>query len=80
PADTWGIVIERQRRPDERDEIVWFCPDGHELHRRTFALADIETELAAILEEFNDSPALRTCATCGQVLEVPGPFVLDVID
>ena len=77
PADTWGVVIERQRRPGELDEIVWYCPDGHEVRRRSFALADIETELAAILREFNESEALRTCPTCGQVLEVPGPFVLD---
>jgi 3-hydroxyanthranilate 3,4-dioxygenase len=80
PADTWGLVIERQRRPDELDQIVWFCPDGHELHRRSFPLADIETELAQILAEFNDAPELRTCRTCGKVLDVPGPFVLDDVD
>lgn len=76
PADSWGVVIERVRQPDEVDEIVWYCDNGHELHRRTFALADIEAELKAILDAFNASVALRTCDTCGETLAVAEPFEL----
>ncbi|MGI9603740.1 MAG: 3-hydroxyanthranilate 3,4-dioxygenase [Acidimicrobiales bacterium] len=76
PAGSWGVVIERQRRPGELDQIVWFCPVGHHLHERSFELADIETELKAILDEFNASTDLRTCGQCGRVLDVAQPFEL----
>src|SRR3989442_6798490 len=25
PAGTWGLVVERKRRPDELDALAWFC-------------------------------------------------------
>src|SRR5256885_1416102 len=25
PADTWGLVVERKRRPDELDRLAWGC-------------------------------------------------------
>jgi 3-hydroxyanthranilate 3,4-dioxygenase len=72
PAGTWGLVVERKRRPDELDALAWFCEGcGGELHRETFACADIERELKAIIERFNASRALRTCPQCGAVLPVP---------
>ena len=72
PAGTWGLVIERKRRPDELDALAWFCEGcGAELHRETFACADIERELKAIIDRVNASVALRTCAACGAVLPVP---------
>jgi 3-hydroxyanthranilate 3,4-dioxygenase len=73
PAGTWGLVIERKRRPDELDALAWFCEGcGGELYRETFACADIERELKVIIERFNASGALRTCRGCGAVLPVPG--------
>jgi 3-hydroxyanthranilate 3,4-dioxygenase len=74
PAGTWGLVIERKRRPDELDALAWFCEGcGATLHEEHFACADIERELKAIIERFNASEALRTCKRCGCVLPVlPG--------
>ena len=73
PAGTWGLVIERKRRPDELDALAWFCERcGARLHEERFACADIERELKAIIERFNASEALRTCKICGDVLPVPG--------
>lgn len=78
PAGTWGVVIERVRAPGELDRLVWFCDScGSAVHERTFALADIVTDLKAILDEFNDREALRTCRSCGHVMAVPGEFRLD---
>ncbi|MDH4170875.1 MAG: 3-hydroxyanthranilate 3,4-dioxygenase [Acidimicrobiia bacterium] len=74
PAESWGVVIERRRRAGELDQIRWYCENGHVLHERSFQLADIETELKAILDEFNETPSLRTCDQCGCVLEVAPPF------
>ncbi|NNE73235.1 MAG: 3-hydroxyanthranilate 3,4-dioxygenase [Acidimicrobiales bacterium] len=76
PADTWGVVVERQRRDGELDRIRWYCDCCDEvLYERQFALADIVTELKAILDEFNASEALRTCR-CGCVKAVAEPFML----
>ena len=77
PAGTWGVVIERERRPVEIDQIVWFCEHcGHELRRAPFELSDIETELAPIIRDFNADVAARRCAKCGSVLPVAPEFVL----
>ena len=72
PAATWGLVVERKRRPDELDALAWFCEGcGAELYRETFACADIERELGPIIERFNASESRRTCRKCGRVLAVP---------
>jgi 3-hydroxyanthranilate 3,4-dioxygenase len=72
PAGTWGLVIERKRRPDEHDALAWFCERcGRLLHEEHFACADIERELKTIIERFNASDALRTCRACGAILPVP---------
>ncbi len=72
PPDTWGLVIERKRRPDELDRLAWFCERcGTQLHEASFSCANIEVELRDIIQGFNASEALRTCRTCGAVLPVP---------
>lgn len=72
PPDTWGLVIERKRRPDELDRLAWFCEGcGARLYEATFSCANIETELREVIQRFNASEALRTCTTCGAVLPVP---------
>jgi 3-hydroxyanthranilate 3,4-dioxygenase len=72
PPDTWGLVIERKRRADELDALVWFCERCHgPLHRVSFRCADIETALTELIRDFNASPTLRTCRSCGTVLPVP---------
>ena len=77
PKGTWGVVIERQRQPGELDRIRWYCDCCDDvLHERQFALADIVTELKAILDEFNSSIELRTCG-CGCIKPVAQPFVLE---
>ena len=72
PAETWGLVIERKRRSDERDGLAWFCDQcGAKLHETTFSLSNIEVELLDVIRKFNASAALRTCRNCGAVLPVP---------
>ena len=72
PADTWGLVIERKRKPDELDKLAWFCERcGGQLHEATFSCANIEVELREVIQKFNASEALRTCRNCGAVLPVP---------
>src|SRR5262249_13700976 len=72
PAGTWGLVIERKRRPDEIDRLAWFCERCEtKLHEVSFSCQDIEVELKAAIERFNASEHLRTCQRCGAVLPVP---------
>src|SRR5262245_28959451 len=73
PPDTWGLVIERKRRPDELDRLAWFCQGCQgKLHEVAFSCADIETQLKEVIERFNASEDRRTCRQCGAVLPVPG--------
>lgn len=77
PADTWGLVIERPRRPDELDAARWYCDTcGAVVHEASFHVSNIEVELKAVLEGFAGDEELRTCSVCGTVVPVPGPFVL----
>lgn len=69
PAGTWGLVIERERTRRERDTIAWYCPAcGNELWSASFALRDIESELAVILESFAATPDRHRCERCATVL------------
>ncbi len=68
-ADTVGIVIERQRQPDEKDGFVWYCQAcGAKLHEEYLHVGDIEKDLGPVLERFDSSQAKRTCAQCGTVM------------
>lgn len=68
PANTWGLVIERKRRPDEKEEFVWFCENCDEkVHSQTVIQGDITGQVARIYEAFNAAPRLRTCTSCGYI-------------
>jgi 3-hydroxyanthranilate 3,4-dioxygenase len=71
-ADTIGLVIERQRRPGERDGFLWFCERcDAELHAEYLPVENIETDLPPVFERFWASPAQRTCRRCGAVMQPP---------
>ena len=68
PADTWGLVVEVKRQPDQTESLLWYCDrcDAH-LHAVTMHVADIEKELRAAIEHFDASEELRTCRHCHHV-------------
>jgi 3-hydroxyanthranilate 3,4-dioxygenase len=73
PANTVGLVVERQRRAAERDGFQWYCERcGTLLHEEFIELTDIEKELPPVFERFYASRQRRTCSNCGAVLERPG--------
>ena len=75
PADTWGLVIERPRAPDELDALVWYCDIcGEEFRRVEFAMADIEVQLGDALRNYNSDESARTCHN-GHLNPVPESFV-----
>jgi len=68
PADSWGLVVEIKRRPDQTESLLWMCDRCNaKLHAVTMYVADIEKELKAAIEAFDASEELRTCRECGYV-------------
>ncbi len=64
-ADTVGLVIERKRRPDEIDVLLWICPKcNRELYRETFRLKNIERDLLPVIDRFYDLETNCTCTKC----------------
>jgi 3-hydroxyanthranilate 3,4-dioxygenase len=66
--NTWGLVIERKRRDEEKEEFAWFCERCDQLVlSRVVNQGNIPSQVAAVYGEFNDNEKLRTCRTCGYV-------------
>jgi 3-hydroxyanthranilate 3,4-dioxygenase len=66
--NTWGLVIERKRRPGEKEEFAWFCEKCDELVlSRVMDPDNIPAQVSQVYQEFNESERLRTCRACGYV-------------
>jgi 3-hydroxyanthranilate 3,4-dioxygenase len=73
-ANTVGLVIERQRRPDEKDGFLWYCDYcQYPLYAEYLHVTDIETQLPPIFERFYGSLKNRTCQACGAVAHKAHP-------
>jgi 3-hydroxyanthranilate 3,4-dioxygenase len=71
-ANTVGIVIERYRTEKEEDGFMWYCDNcGNKLYEEKFGLTDITTQLPIVMETFYNSEELRTCSSCGTVMDKP---------
>lgn len=73
PPGTIGMVVERQRRPDEEDRFQWYCEQcGELLYDTHFHLTELTTQLEPVFKAFyGGDEALRTCAQCGTVMAPP---------
>lgn len=72
PANTVGLVMERKRRDDEKDGLLWFCEKcNNKLYEEYFKLTDIQTQFQAVFSKFYNSEELRTCRKCGHVMAPP---------
>jgi 3-hydroxyanthranilate 3,4-dioxygenase len=70
--DTVGLVIERQRRPEEQDGFLWYCEHcQYPLYAEYLPLHDIENQLPPLFEHFYGSLEKRTCQACGTVAHKP---------
>ena len=64
-----GLVVERERRPEEQDGLMWFCDAGtHKLYEEYFHLENIETQFPPVFDRFFGSEENRTCDACGAVM------------
>ncbi len=72
PANTVGMVVERQRKPGELDHLRWYCEQcGEVLHDASFQLEDLASQLKPIIEEFYADESVRTCNSCHAVMQPP---------
>jgi 3-hydroxyanthranilate 3,4-dioxygenase len=72
PEGSIGLVVERNRRPGEKDGFMWFCENcGNKLYEEYIDLSDIVEQLPKVMKGFYDSVPLRTCQNCGTVMQAP---------
>lgn len=72
PANTVGLVIEKVRKEGEKDGFLWFCEKcDSKLYEEYFFLHDIVKQLPEVMQTFYGSIELRTCKSCGAILEPP---------
>lgn len=70
--DTIGLVIERKRRENEKDGLLWFCEKCNEkLFEEYFMLTDIANQFQAIFKKYYNDKNLCTCKKCGHIMEAP---------
>lgn len=72
-----GLVIERIRKgTGMKDGLLWFCDKCNNLlHETYFPLVDIEQDFLPRFRKFYGSEMLRTCDSCGHVMETDSRFV-----
>ncbi len=71
PANTVGLVIERERPSGQHDHIRWYCDDcGEILYDPSFQMEDLGSQIKPVIEEFKSNSELRTCGKCGHVTEM----------
>jgi len=74
PANTVGMVVERKRPEGGNDRLRYYCEKcGAILYDPEFYLTDIVKQLKPLMESFWKNEALRTCKTCGTVMQPPAP-------
>ena len=61
--NTWGLVIERKRRDEEKEEFVWFCENCDEpVLSRVVNQGNIPSQVSAVYAEFNADPRFAPAA------------------
>jgi 3-hydroxyanthranilate 3,4-dioxygenase len=66
--ETWGLVIERKRREEEKEEFAWFCENcDARVLSRIVNQGNIPSQVSSVYEEFNANERLRACRACGYV-------------
>lgn len=75
-AGSIGLVVELKRTKQERDGLLWFCDNCNEkLHESYFELTNIETDFLPRFKEYYTTEKLRTCKSCGHVMEADERFI-----
>ncbi len=74
PANTIGMVVERQRPEGKEDHLQFYCDKcGAIVHEPQFDMKDIVNQLKKVMEDFwsPSNAQLRTCKKCGTEVKKP---------
>lgn len=72
PKNTLGLVVERKRKPTEKEHFLWFCEKcKKQLAQHKVFVKNLEKDLPAVLENFYGNKTKRTCKHCGHVMIPP---------
>jgi len=70
--NTVGLVIEQKRPEGMEDGLAWFCESCNDkIYEEPFTLQNIEKDMPVIFNRFYSNLKLRTCDSCGAVMEKP---------
>ncbi len=72
-----GLVIEYKHKPkNAKDGLLWYCDNCNEkLHEVFFVLKDIEKDFLKHFRDFYSNEKLRTCSSCGHIMEADERFI-----
>ena len=71
----FGLVIERKRKQDQKDGLLWFSDTANELlYEEYFTLTNIEKDFLPVFKRFYSNETLRTCPKTGEIMEVDNRF------
>jgi 3-hydroxyanthranilate 3,4-dioxygenase len=72
-----GVVVERVRAGKGfKDGLLWFCEHcNNKLYETYFELQNIEQDFLPHFKHYYNSESLRTCTSCGHVMERDPRFV-----
>lgn len=71
-TNTIGLVMERKRRENEKDGLLWFCEKcNNKLYEEYFKLTNIMTQFQEVFDRFYGSKENRTCKKCGHEMQAP---------
>jgi 3-hydroxyanthranilate 3,4-dioxygenase len=75
PAGSVGLVIERVRKPEHTDGLMWFCDHCNtRLHASFFHLENIEKDFLPRFKDYYADEQKRTCPNCHHVMETDPRF------
>ena len=75
-AGSIGLVIERKRKENDKDGLMWFSDTANELlYEEYFKLTNVEKDFFPVFKRFYSDEKLRTCPKTGEVMEADERYI-----
>jgi len=76
PEGSIGLVIERKRKKEHKDGLMWFSEKANALlYEEYFHLTNIEKDFLPVFKKFYADVKLRTCPITGEVMPADQRYV-----
>ena len=70
-----GLVIERKRKKEDKDGLMWFSDTANALlYEEYFHLTNVEKDFLPVFKRFYSNEKLRTCPNTGEIMEVDNRY------